>query len=107
MSDRIPAATHAHYRRNASAPDVHVCSVAAGDLLALLDATECADPVTAAVMADLLRRSAAGISKYGATLARDDIDLRGWLNHGYEEALDLAQYLRRAMLEMENRKEKL
>lgn len=55
------------------------------------------DPIVAAVIADLAARSDAGQRKYGTTLARTDVDLRGWLQHAYEEALDLALYLRRAM----------
>ncbi len=54
------------------------------------------------VCADIQRRAALGLQKYGATLERTDIDLRGWVNHAYEEALDLACYLKRAMMELEN-----
>lgn len=59
------------------------------------------DPIVAAVRADLLRRSAAGIAKYGTTLARTDFPLREWLRMAYEEALDHALYLKRAMVEMD------
>ncbi|WP_430436813.1 hypothetical protein [Oceanibaculum nanhaiense] len=55
------------------------------------------DPIVAAVIADLERRSAAGIEKYGTTLAGNPLTLERWLQHAYEEALDLALYLRRAM----------
>lgn len=58
-------------------------------------------PITEAVRADLLARSAAGFAKYGTTLARTDLDLRAWLQHAYEECLDQAQYLRRAIAEID------
>lgn len=60
-----------------------------------------ADPITEAVRADLLRRSQVGIAKYGVTLARTDLDLRAWLEHAYQECLDQAQYLKRAIVEID------
>ena len=60
-----------------------------------------ADPITEAVRADLLKRSQTGIAKYGVTLARTDLDLREWLQHAYEECLDQAQYLKRAIAEID------
>ena len=59
------------------------------------------DPVTEAVRADLHQRSAVGIAKYGVTLARTDLSLRDWLQHAYEEHLDAAQYLKRAIMELD------
>jgi hypothetical protein len=56
-----------------------------------------ADPIVAAVRADLLARSERGQAKYGTTLARTDLTRAEWLRHAYEEALDLALYLRRLM----------
>ena len=55
------------------------------------------DPIVAAVCADLQRRSAVGLAKYGTTLARTDLTETQWLQHAYEEALDLACYLKRIM----------
>lgn len=60
-----------------------------------------ADPVVEAVRADLLRRSQHGIAKYGRMLDRKDLTLRDWLQHAYEEALDLANYLKRAIVEID------
>lgn len=54
-------------------------------------------PIVAAVRADLLTRSERGLAKYGKTLARTDLSRAEWLRHAYEEALDLALYLRRLM----------
>lgn len=61
------------------------------------------DTVVAAVRADLLRRSELGIAKYGVTLDRTDLNLRDWLQHAYEERLDAANYLKRAIMELERR----
>lgn len=55
------------------------------------------DPIVAAVIEDLERRSKLGQAKYGTTLARDDMTHQQWLLMAYEEALDMALYLRRAM----------
>lgn len=60
------------------------------------------DSVVAAVRADLLRRSELGIAKYGMTLDRTDLSLRDWLQHAYEETLDQANYLKRAIMEIDN-----
>lgn len=59
------------------------------------------DSVVEAVRADLLRRSQFGIAKYGTTLDRTDLSLRDWLNHAYEECLDQANYLKRAIMEID------
>ncbi|MGF3022667.1 hypothetical protein ACQVP2_07545 [Methylobacterium aquaticum] len=63
--------------------------------------SEIRDTVVEAVRADLLSRSQIGIKKYGVTLDRTDVDLRGWLQHAYEETLDQANYLKRAILELD------
>ena len=59
------------------------------------------DSIVAAVSADLAERSARGIAKYGVTLDRTDLSRADWLRHAYEEALDLALYLRRALRDAE------
>lgn len=59
------------------------------------------DHVVEAVRSDLLRRSQFGIAKYGVTLDRTDLSLRDWLQHAYEECLDQANYLKRAILEID------
>ncbi len=53
------------------------------------------DKIVEAVREDLLRRSQRGIEKYGVTLDRDDLSLREWLQHAYEECLDKANYLKK------------
>ncbi len=54
-----------------------------------------------AVRADLRRRAEFGLAKYGQTVADNPATLREWLNHAYEETLDKAVYLRRAMDELD------
>lgn len=59
------------------------------------------DPIVDAVRADLLARSQVGIRKYGVTLAENPIQLRDWLQHAYEEALDMANYLKAAIVKLD------
>jgi hypothetical protein len=49
------------------------------------------------VISDLRKREEKGLKEYGTTVDRKDLTLKDWLNEAYEEALDLAVYLRRAM----------
>lgn len=51
------------------------------------------DKITEAVIADLRSRSKVGIKKYNTTL--DQNNHQNILQHAYEEALDLAQYLKK------------
>lgn len=50
---------------------------------------------------DVARRQALGLRKYGVTVAQNPLGLRQWLQHAYEEVLDQAVYLRRAIEEMD------
>ena len=61
------------------------------------------DKVVLAVIADLNRRSEVGIKKYNATLERTDLELRDWMQHAYEECLDQANYLKRAIMELDGK----
>ena len=54
---------------------------------------------------DILRRQQLGIAKYGTTVAANPLELRQWLQHAYEECLDQAVYLRRAIDEIEREQE--
>lgn len=63
--------------------------------------SEITDKVVEAVREDLLRRSNIGIRKYGVTLDRSDLSLKDWLEHAYQECLDQANYLKKAILELE------
>jgi hypothetical protein len=52
-------------------------------------------------IAHLLRaRSERGIRKYGTTLDRTDLEVKQWIDHAIEEALDLALYLERVKNEL-------
>ena len=53
------------------------------------------------VCRDIARRQAVGLSKYGQTVADNPLPLQSWLQHAYEECLDQAVYLKRAMRELE------
>jgi hypothetical protein len=59
------------------------------------------DSIVDAVRQDLLVRSQLGIKKYGVTLDRTDLSLQDWLQHAYEETLDQANYLKRAIVELD------
>ena len=60
-----------------------------------------ADPVVEMNVALLRARSAVGVKKYGVTMADSKLPLRAWLVHALEESLDHANYLQRAMLEID------
>lgn len=59
-----------------------------------------------AVCDDIKRRQQFGIHKYGRTVAQNPLTLRQWLQHAYEECLDQAVYLKRAMQEMDEQQNK-
>ncbi len=49
------------------------------------------------VIADMRVREERGLMKYGTTVDRTDLTQAQWLQHAYEEALDLAIYLKKVM----------
>jgi len=53
------------------------------------------------VAGDILTRQQHGLNKYGVSVANNQLTQRQWLQHAYEEALDLAVYLKRLMQEMD------
>jgi hypothetical protein len=55
----------------------------------------------ARVCADIAARQQLGIVKYGTTVSGNPLPLRAWLQHAYEETLDQAIYLRRAIEEID------
>lgn len=55
----------------------------------------------AAICSDIFRRQQLGIKKYGVTVANNPLSMRAWLQHAYEELLDQAVYLKRAMEELD------
>ena len=55
----------------------------------------------ARVCLDIIARQQRGIEKYGTTVEENNLGLKAWLQHAYEETLDKAIYLKRAIEEME------
>ncbi len=53
----------------------------------------------ARVCLDIANRQQHGIRKYGMTVEGNPLTEMQWLQHAYEEALDLAVYLKRLMEE--------
>lgn len=53
------------------------------------------------VCRDIMQRQQKGIEKYGTTVAANPLSMKQWLQHAYEECLDQAIYLKRAITEME------
>ena len=49
------------------------------------------------VIVDLIMREKKGYSEYKQTMDRTDLTKDEWLQHAYEEALDLALYLKKIM----------
>ena len=57
---------------------------------------------TEAKVCDLIaQRQTMGVQKYGTTVVQNPLSLRQWLQHGLEEALDLAVYLQRSIEELD------
>lgn len=50
---------------------------------------------------DIARRQDKAFPKYGVTVEGNPLSLREWLQHTYEETLDKAIYLRRAIEELD------
>ena len=50
---------------------------------------------------DIAARQKMGTAKYGTTVCANPLELKQWLQHAYEECLDQAIYLRRAIQELE------
>lgn len=57
--------------------------------------------IEAEVCIEIARRQEKGIAKYGTTVADNPLSLRQWLQHAYEETLDKAIYLKRAIAEID------
>ena len=49
------------------------------------------------VIADLRQREEKGIQTYGGTVDQANLSKEEWLQHAYEEALDLCIYLKKLM----------
>ena len=58
-----------------------------------------ASGIEALVVSDITARQQHGIKKYGVTVDNNKLSRQQWLQHAYEEALDLAVYLRKCIKE--------
>lgn len=58
--------------------------------------------IEAEVCKDIVARQQMGIAKYKTTVAENPLSLRDWLQHAYEEVLDNAIYLKRAIAEIDH-----
>ena len=47
------------------------------------------------IIDDLLSREDKGLEEYGTTMDRTDLSEQDWLQHAYEESLDLSIYLKK------------
>jgi len=54
------------------------------------------------IIDDLLDREDKGLTEYGTTMDRTDLSEQEWLQHAYEEALDLAIYLKKIIKTKQN-----
>lgn len=61
--------------------------------------------IEAMVCADIARRQQIGMNKYKTTVIENNLDLKAWLQHAYEETLDNAVYLKRAMYELQRKED--
>jgi hypothetical protein len=52
------------------------------------------------VQEDIAKRQMLGRNKYGLSVKDNPLPLKDWLQHAYEECLDQAVYLKRAMYEL-------
>ena len=59
------------------------------------------------VCADIESRQRVGLRKYGITVRDNLLSHKEWLQHAYEEALDLAIYLKRSIEEINKTENKI
>lgn len=60
-----------------------------------------AEGTEARVCQDIAKRQQFGLNKYGTSVERNQLTLRQWLQHLYEEQLDACVYTKRAMEEID------
>jgi 23S rRNA A2030 N6-methylase RlmJ len=73
----------------------------ADQLVEQIQAAAVPSGIEAEVCRDIAERQRMGIAKYGMTVANNPLSLKQWLQHAYEEHLDAAVYLRRAIAEID------
>lgn len=72
------------------------------EMIGLKTSTTTPTGTEARVCEDIAERQRLGLSKYGVTVEDNPLTLKQWLEHAYQETLDKAVYLRRAIEEIEN-----
>jgi len=55
----------------------------------------------ARVCQDIVKRQQLGLKKYGISIEQNQLSLKEWMQHQYEELLDAAIYCKRAIEEIE------
>ena len=73
------------------------------ELQRLRSSASSASGIERMICKDIETRQEMGISKYGTTVADNDLELVEWLQHAYEECLDQAVYLKRAIFEIRSK----
>ena len=61
---------------------------------------EYSDEIVTEVIDLFKERSDKGIKKYGTTLEKNSLTLSEWLQHGKEEAMDMALYIHKAQKQL-------
>lgn len=55
------------------------------------------------VIEDMRQREAKGKKEYGTTMDRTDLSDTDWIDYAYEEALDLSLYLKKIILNKQDK----
>lgn len=55
------------------------------------------------VIEDMREREAKGKAEYGTTMDRTDLSDTDWIDYAYEEALDLSLYLKKIILNKQDK----
>jgi len=58
------------------------------------------DSIVFDVIKDIASRAELGLAKYNTTMDREDLIASDWVQHAYEECLDMALYLKRLRKDM-------
>lgn len=53
------------------------------------------------VCQDITKRQELGLNKYGVSIRKNNLNLKEWMTHAYQECLDQAIYLKRAIEEID------
>lgn len=65
------------------------------------------NPIISSVITKLHQQQEKGLQKYGVEVETSSHDLKGWLRHAQEEAIDFATYLETAIQLLEEQKSRM